>query len=1022
MAVPPAPSPPQVAAPAPPPGIAMPPPGVPAPPAHSAGASAAPVVSDQNPAATAAPEFQVVGFTLRGTQAWHRIRIEDLDVVVTGANRRLLPLLRLLKAFRIPKTEEADTITFQAEGAPRTVLSLGGSRIRIGENEVPVEAVVAVSDVTLQRDVYLPYEVLAEALAVQLEWNEPEYAFLARTSRKLKLWDLGRIGMDQVTAAEETLPEVFPTAYPSGTGLHFMELNFYAQSTVLEDRRTWPHASIQDLQQTFWGTLGGGRYKLELSEPPLIWEHGHLQEIEDSYLMADWAEWTYRFPNAEVALGDSTFGLSDLVFPTVQMTGVRVNGLLGATEELPPDGPSPGLQSYFAQPYDFEGYARAGSQVRLLINDRVVEQMEVVADSPTRPGMGAYRFEDVRLSPGVLNDVTLLIVDPDGVETQIRKTIVPTSVLLPKGRVVYLGAVGTLRGVNRWETFGTFAAGRAMYGVTDRLTLGATMADQQGHYEILRDDAMTVDKREYPHRSTHLGAEAAWKATEMLVLSAAAAAATHDDTGANSDDSALKLQVDLYPVRNLQLGARFFRYGPEFFNGQNIDLFDRQGYALYGNWRPHRQWTLDGALGRVRNNLRGDLEETLAVDFQHLEVGSLVIPRTKLSVAVDRVVPSSTGEPQTLWTVRGRSNLPWDLTLFGDVSTGDFLLPEEDSEYFSGLALPGLSIYQAPSASAVLIKPIGLRQSLAGRYWKSGDRQRGSMVHTYRSAGQPSIQIRTEVGMDIYRRDLADEEGLHHAFVENRTEYVLDVMGRNRFGLQTRLECEEWTVLLFASFSNRFAFPDGRPVRISDVRVHPDRGGVQGTVFVDYNANAVRDPGEPGLADVKVAIRQTLTAVTDRRGYFALPGLQAERQVRVSLDLDTIPAVYYPTNGTQMVEVLPRSMTRIDLGVAPASSVAGFVRLVAADGEEKPLVGVRVLLTRKEKDALVADSVTAADGSFYLGNVVAGRYAVSVDTHTLSPGHTLAEPARDFEIPPGPEAQDLHLEPFRVVLTPPPGK
>ena len=50
-----------------------------------------------------------------------------------------------------------------------------------------------------------------------------------------------------------------------------------------------------------------------------------------------------------------------------------------------------------------------------------------------------------------------------------------------------------------------------------------------------------------------------------------------------------------------------------------------------------------------------------------------------------------------------------------------------------------------------------------------------------------------------------------------------------------------------------------------------------------------------------------------------------------------------------------------------------------------------------------------ADGSFYLGNVVAGRYAVPVDTHTLPPGHTLAAPARDLEIPPGQEPQDLHL-------------
>jgi hypothetical protein len=181
---------------------------------------------------------------------------------------------------------------------------------------------------------------------------------------------------------------------------------------------------------------------------------------------------------------------------------------------------------------------------------------------------------------------------------------------------------------------------------------------------------------------------------------------------------------------------------------------------------------------------------------------------------------------------------------------------------------------------------------------------------------------------------------------------------------------------------------------------------------VDYNANALPDPGEPGLPEVKVVAGRTQSTVTDKDGYFMLPGVRASAEVRVSLDLDTVPAIYRPTHGTQKVVVLPRNLTRVDLGVAPAASLAGVVQAAVAGGEPRPLVGVRVFLTEAGKDLVAADSVTAANGSYFLGNLLPGRYVFHIDMKALPKGCVMEDPAMPVEIAPAHEPQDLKIPPF----------
>ncbi len=66
----------------------------------------------------------------------------------------------------------------------------------------------------------------------------------------------------------------------------------------------------------------------------------------------------------------------------------------------------------------------------------------------------------------------------------------------------------------------------------------------------------------------------------------------------------------------------------------------------------------------------------------------------------------------------------------------------------------------------------------------------------------------------------------------------------------------------------------------------------------------------------------------------------------------------------------------------------------------KPLMGVHITLSDVESDLLIADSLTAADGSYYLGDIKPGRYRLRVDPKTLPPNHTLAEQERIIVVEP----------------------
>jgi uncharacterized repeat protein (TIGR01451 family) len=96
---------------------------------------------------------------------------------------------------------------------------------------------------------------------------------------------------------------------------------------------------------------------------------------------------------------------------------------------------------------------------------------------------------------------------------------------------------------------------------------------------------------------------------------------------------------------------------------------------------------------------------------------------------------------------------------------------------------------------------------------------------------------------------------------------------------------------------------------------------VFGTVFVDTNGDGMQQPGEPGLAGVRIASVEGLLIETDAQGRWHLAGVDAQNALRgrnfiLKVDASTLPAGASFTTANPLVRrITPGVPVRFDFGV-----------------------------------------------------------------------------------------------------------
>ena len=165
-------------------------------------------------------------------------------------------------------------------------------------------------------------------------------------------------------------------------------------------------------------------------------------------------------------------------------------------------------------------------------------------------------------------------------------------------------------------------------------------------------------------------------------------------------------------------------------------------------------------------------------------------------------------------------------------------------------------------------------------------------------------------------------------------------------------------------------------------------GAITGTKFDDANGNGARDPGEGGLAGVTIQLTGPFgpsSTTTDADGNFSFTGLAPASYVLSEI----VPEGYhqtFPAPPGTMTIALSAGQTATALFGNQALAATGSITGLkfddangngAQDPGEAGVAGVTIDLFAASGGALVATTVTAADGTFAFTGINPGSYQVS---------------------------------------------
>jgi hypothetical protein len=167
-----------------------------------------------------------------------------------------------------------------------------------------------------------------------------------------------------------------------------------------------------------------------------------------------------------------------------------------------------------------------------------------------------------------------------------------------------------------------------------------------------------------------------------------------------------------------------------------------------------------------------------------------------------------------------------------------------------------------------------------------------------------------------------------------------------------------------------------------------ERSGLSGQVFIDQNANGIRDLGEPAVRNARVLVG-SLSALSDSSGSYHVWDLVPFEPVVVMIDsLSLESPLSVPLFARTSIVPGPNRYRSLDIPIVESGIVEGrVVRNGAGIG------GVTLVLADRRTGGR-REFVTFNDGGFYLMGVKPGDYELSVQPQVLDALAVDAEPLR----------------------------
>lgn len=159
------------------------------------------------------------------------------------------------------------------------------------------------------------------------------------------------------------------------------------------------------------------------------------------------------------------------------------------------------------------------------------------------------------------------------------------------------------------------------------------------------------------------------------------------------------------------------------------------------------------------------------------------------------------------------------------------------------------------------------------------------------------------------------------------------------------------------------------------------RTGVTGTVFLDRNANARRDAGEPAVPGVLVQVG-TGFARSDIDGRYRVWDLVPFVPLPIVIDSTSLPSpLWIPTIVHSSIEAGPNRFEPLDIPLVAGGVVEGRIIWNRPGGTSLPPVPIVVTNARGD---VVARAESFSDGEFVLFGVRPGTLSVRIDTAWLT--------------------------------------
>ena len=947
-------------------------------------------------------ETTLVAFSLQGPQFYDQISIPDLDIVVTPENKRRIPLLRLLRALEVPGQIQADTLHFRFETQLPVIINLIQNELEINGKVFPIALKIGSSDVTNQSEIYIDVNIFKLAFGLDYQWDDLNLSYKIKIESDLKIFEKLRPQTTSALAVKvkritQHLVETEPSAQANSQQLvSFVgtELNteYDRYGGVFKGYRTTVRPAT-----TFWGHVLNGDYQLKLLND-INYPDPQPQKISG---WLDSGTWTSKKENTLVNIGDTNFGFSDLVAPSVNLFGTSVKWLpkmKSAGSNTDNKSFLNSYQSSFLSTGIFEGDAPLGSKVDLFINNRLINSKTVQEVGEAVLGYGHFRFEGVGLLERSLNDVKFLITHPDGTVEEYHREVLGSNQLLPRGQWAYTAGAGTHKEKNNGAvlTRGEFLGAQALYGLRNWLSVGVSAAAQNKFATDLSSANLT--NTQTAPLGYYLSPEVRARLLDHLLLKG--------DLGLNYSssgiDPTLASKLDLeYVLKKIKLESLLFSFDPKYSNGVTT-ISDRKGFSMSSALGFFKNWPLKCGFLHIQNNLNGDLGVT---QQQNLLTSDLtmanILPRTSLKLlmahsdAKDKNGLSSIGNQYTLSL---ENNSLKRLDVEGSYTFGNPLSSINDLT--NGVPIPILGSYYSYGTTVRVNYSLDPFHTIISRYYESLSQRKIEVESVYNHNFEYNWSSRLTLGRDLI----------------TATSYAKEVwefrMGRgtdNVFGVRAEYDQDghNSTLGFYVTLRDLFAVDHWRLKHVTREGITPESGGIIGVVYLDMNADGHKDPNERGVPHINIYVDDYPAGETDSNGNFYISRQGNKDSATISLDIDSLPALYTPTQGMQKAYWKEGVFTKVRLGIAVLNSISGKVSINTLDHRTQNVSGAKVILLSQDKEINQKYSITADDGSFYIGEIKPGNYHVSVDPESMDQGYEIKEQLKEIIFLPRPEPTDI---------------